>query len=190
MLLQAHHTTTDATKFFDQVNTYLSVEDRLRVQEAFALARREHGDQRRKSGELFFTHPLTVAYYLSQYHLDAPDLEAALLHDIAEDTRVSIDEIEAMFSPEVARLVNGVTKLKDVTEGIAKGKYLPPQEIQDKTLHKLFSAMTEDVRTVIIKLFDRLHNMRTIKSMKPEKQAQKKHWPFTPPWQTVWVYGI
>ena len=158
-------TTTDATKFFDQVNTYLSVEDRLRVQEAFALARREHGDQRRKSGELFFTHPLTVAYYLSQYHLDAPALEAALLHDIAEDTRVSIDEIEAMFSPEVARLVNGVTKLKDVTEGIAKGKYLPPQEIQDKTLHKLFSAMTEDVRTVIIKLFDRLQKMRTIKAM-------------------------
>ena len=173
MLLQTHHTTTDATKFFDQINTYLSVEDRLRVQEAFNLARREHGDQRRKSGELFFTHPLTVAYYLSQYHLDAPALEAALLHDIAEDTRVSIEEIEAMFSPEVARLVDGVTKLKDVIEGIAKGKRLPPQEIQDKTLHKLFSAMTEDVRTVVIKLFDRLHNMRTIKARPPHKQRQK-----------------
>ncbi len=173
MLLQAHHTTTDATKFFDQINTYLSVEDRLRVQEAFALARREHGDQRRKSGELFFTHPLTVAYYLSKYHLDAPALEAALLHDIAEDTRVSINQIETLFSPEVASLVDGVTKLKDVTEGVSKGKQLTLQEIQDKTLHKLFSAMTEDVRTVIIKLFDRLHNMRTIKAMPPHKQRQK-----------------
>lgn len=173
MLLQTDKTTADATKFFDKINTYLSVEDCLRVQKAYELARREHGDQRRKTGELFFTHPLTVAYYLSEYHLDAAALEAALLHDIAEDTRVSIEEIEADFSPEVARLVDGVTKLKDVTEGVAKGKSLPPDELKDKSLHKLFSAMTEDVRTVIIKLFDRLHNMRTIKGLPLFKQRQK-----------------
>lgn len=173
MLLHTDHTTADATKFFDKINTYLSVEDRLRVQKAFELARREHGDQRRKTGELFFTHPLTVAYYLSEYHLDSAALEAALLHDIAEDTRVSIAEIEAEFSAEVARLVDGVTKLKDVTEGVAKEKRLSPEEINDKTLHKLFSAMTEDVRTVIIKLFDRLHNMRTIKGLPPYRQRQK-----------------
>jgi GTP pyrophosphokinase len=167
------HTTIDAAEFFDRINTYLSVEDRLRVQEAFTLARREHGDQRRKSGELFFTHPLTVAFYLSEYHLDAPALEAALLHDVAEDTKVSIAEIEAQFSAEVAQLVDGVTKLKNVTEGIAKGKQLTLQEIQDQTLHKLFRAMTRDVRTVIIKLFDRLHNMRTIKAMPIHKQRQK-----------------
>jgi GTP diphosphokinase / guanosine-3',5'-bis(diphosphate) 3'-diphosphatase len=173
MLLQTDDTTADATKFFDKINTYLSVEDRLRVKKAYELARREHGEQRRKTGELFFTHPLTVAYYLSEYHLDASALEAALLHDIAEDTRVSIAEIETDFSAEVARLVDGVTKLKDVTEGVAKGKRLPPEELQDKTLHKLFSAMTEDVRTVIIKLFDRLHNMRTIKGLPLYKQKQK-----------------
>ncbi len=167
------HTTTDATEFFDCINSYLSVVDRLRVQEAFNLARREHGDQRRKSGELFFTHPLTVASYLSEYHLDAPALEAALLHDVAEDTKVSVPEIEAQFTAEVAHLVDGVTKLKDVTEGIAKGKKLTAQEIQDQTLHKLFLAMTVDVRTVIIKLFDRLHNMRTIKALPPHKQRQK-----------------
>ena len=167
------HTTTDAAEFFDRINSYLSVDDRLRVQEAFALARREHGDQRRKSGELFFTHPLTVASYLSEYHLDAPALEAALLHDVAEDTKVSVPEIEAQFTSEVAHLVDGVTKLKDVTEGVAKGKKLTPQEVQDQTLHKLFRAMTIDVRTVIIKLFDRLHNMRTIKALPPHKQRQK-----------------
>ncbi|PID86731.1 MAG: hypothetical protein CSA11_00005 [Chloroflexi bacterium] len=167
------HTTTDAAEFFDRIKSYLSVADQLRVQEAFSLARREHGEQRRKSGELFFTHPLTVASYLSEYHLDAPALEAALLHDVAEDTKVSVPEIEAQFTAEVAHLVDGVTKLKDVTEGVAKGKKLTPQEIRDQTLHKLFLAMTVDVRTVIIKLFDRLHNMRTIKAMPLHKQRQK-----------------
>ncbi|MCZ7674504.1 MAG: HD domain-containing protein [Chloroflexi bacterium] len=143
------------------------------MQDAFVLARQEHGDQRRKTGELFFNHPLTVASYLSEYHLDAAALEAALLHDVAEDTKISIEEIEAMFSAEVAQIVDGVTKLKDVTEGVAKGRRLSPQEIQDQTLHKLFRAMTIDVRTVIIKLFDRLHNMRTIHAMPLHKQRQK-----------------
>lgn len=168
-----YETTSDAAEFFAQINSYLSVEERLRVQEAFALARREHGSQRRQSGELFITHPLTVASYLSEYHLDSSALEAALLHDVAEDTKVSVEEIEKQFSSEVAQLVDGVTKLKDVIEGVAKGKRLSPQEIQDQTLHKLFRAMTVDVRTVIIKLFDRLHNMRTIKALPPHKQRQK-----------------
>jgi GTP pyrophosphokinase len=168
-----HTVTPDATQFFKQINSYLSVEDRVRVQEAFALARREHGDQRRKSGELFFTHPLTVAHYLAEYRLDASALAAALLHDIAEDTRVSIPEIEAEFGSEVARLVDAVTKLKDVTEGVAQGKRLSPAELQDATLHKLFGVMTMDVRAVIIKLFDRLHNLRTIKALPPHKQKQK-----------------
>lgn len=176
------HTTTDATEFFERINSYLRVEDRLRVQEAFSLARREHGDQRRKSGELFFTHPLTVASYLSEYHLDAPALEAALLHDVAEDTKVSIAEIEEQFTAEVAHLVDGVTKLKDVSEGIAKEMRLSPQAVQDQTLHKLFRAMTIDVRTVIIKLFDRLHNMRTIKALPPYKQRQKAK-------ETLFVYA-
>jgi RelA/SpoT family (p)ppGpp synthetase len=168
-----HTIAADGKQFFDQINKYLSDEDRICVQEAFALARREHGNQRRKSGELFFTHPLTVAYYISEYMLDAPALAAALLHDIAEDTRVTIDEIETTFGPEVARLVDGVTKLKDVTEGIAKSKELSKQEIEDLTLHKLLAAMTHDVRTVIIKLFDRLHNLRTIKSTPHARQIYK-----------------
>lgn len=168
-----HTIASDGKQFFDQINSYLSIEDRIRVQEAFALARREHGDQRRKSGELFFTHPLTVAYYLSEYMLDAPALIAALLHDVAEDTKVSIEDIEAQFGGEIARLVDSVTKLKDVTKGIAKGRQLSKKEIEDASLHKLLGVMTNDVRAVIIKLFDRLHNMHTIRATPPHRQIYK-----------------
>ena len=80
----------DAEQLFELINTYLSETDRLQVLKAFDFARREHGDQRRKTGELFFTHPVTVATYLATYRLDAAALSAALLHDIAEDTRVSV----------------------------------------------------------------------------------------------------
>ncbi|MCA9916964.1 MAG: bifunctional (p)ppGpp synthetase/guanosine-3',5'-bis(diphosphate) 3'-pyrophosphohydrolase [Anaerolineales bacterium] len=168
-----HTIASDGKQFFDQINKYLSADDRIRVQDAFALARREHGEQRRKSGELFFTHPLTVAYYISEYMLDAPALIAALLHDVAEDTRVTIEEIEEQFGKEVATLVDGVTKLKDVTKGIARRKELSKQEIEDLTLHKLLAAMTNDVRAVIIKLFDRLHNMRTIGATPYSRQVYK-----------------
>ena len=163
----------DATQFFRQINSYLNVDHRVHVQEAFAFARREHGDQRRKSGELFFTHPVTVAYYLSEFHLDAATLSAALLHDIAEDTRVSVNELESKFGPEVALLVDGVTKLKDVTKGVAQGQKMTAEELQTASLHKMFGVMTTDVRTVIVKLFDRLHNMRTIKALPFNKQLQK-----------------
>ena len=165
--------TADAEQLFELINTYLSETDRLQVLKAFDFARREHGDQRRKTGELFFTHPVTVATYLATYRLDAAALSAALLHDIAEDTRVSIGHIAAEFGSEVAGLVDGVTKLKEVTRGVAQGKKLAAEELQQATLQKLFAAMTDDVRTVIIKLFDRLHNMRTIHGMSPAKQRAK-----------------
>jgi GTP diphosphokinase / guanosine-3',5'-bis(diphosphate) 3'-diphosphatase len=171
--LMARLTLAEEAQFFGRINSYLKREDRELVRAAFTLARREHGDQRRKSGELFFTHPLTVAYYLAEYHLDAPALIAALLHDVAEDTRVSIEDIEAQFGAEVARLVDGVTKLKDVSLGVAKGRQMSPEALQHATLHKLFGVMTTDVRAVIIKLFDRLHNMRTIKAMPADNQRQK-----------------
>lgn len=169
----AHHAALDGEQFFNRINSYLSIEDRVRVQEAFALARREHGAQRRQSGELFFSHPLTVAQYLADYQLDAAALAAALLHDVAEDTFVSVEQIEQLFGSEVARLVDGVTKLKNVTAGVAKGKRLSASEIQDASLHKLLGVMTLDVRVIIIKLFDRLHNMRTIKALPPFKQRVK-----------------
>jgi GTP pyrophosphokinase len=164
----------ESQEFFSLIDTYLNSADRQRVREAHDLARREHGDQRRHSGDLFFIHPLTVALYLAEYRLDAAALAAALLHDVAEDTRVSIDEIRAHFGQDVSRLVDGVTKLKEVTAGVARDSHsLSPAEIRDATLRKLFEAMIADVRVVIVKLFDRLHNMRTIKALVVAKQRQK-----------------
>ncbi len=163
----------DGREFFELISTYLNTQDQLRLREAFELARQEHGDQRRQSGELFITHPVTVAYYLAKYRLDSAALMAALLHDVAEDTLVSIGQIEARFGSDVSRLVDGVTKLKEVTAGIARGQQLAPEEIQDASLHKMFHFMTTDVRVVLIKLFDRLHNMRTLQALPAHKQLRK-----------------
>lgn len=160
-------------QFFERIDAYLSPEDRLKVRRAFEFARQKHGVQIRKSGEPFFIHPLTVSYYLAGYYLDAQALSAALLHDVAEDVSVPIAEIAALFGAEVAVLVDGVTKLKDVSVGVAKGRQLSRQEIQDLSTQKLFHEMVNDVRVVIIKLFDRLHNMRTIKHMSVAGQERK-----------------
>ena len=169
-------------QFFACIDTYLDSREVGRVEEAYDYAHRKHGDQSRKSGEPFITHPLTVAFYLAQFHLDAHTLMAALLHDVAEDVNVPISEIEELFGSEVAYLVDGVTKLKDVSEGIAKGRHLSKQEIQDLSTQKLFREMSSDVRVVIIKLFDRLHNMRTIKHMSQEGQERKAR-------ETLYIYA-
>lgn len=163
----------DGQAFFELANSYLAGQDQLRVLEAYELARQQHGDQRRQSGELFLTHPLTVAYYLAEYKADSSALVAALLHDVAEDTLLAIDQINEQFGPEVSQLVDGVTKLKEVSAGVVRGRHLTNQEIQDASLHKMFAAMTADVRVVLIKLFDRLHNMRTIEALPPAKQQMK-----------------
>lgn len=166
------HVAPDGVEFFDLINTYLEPEARQQVSRAFTMARQEHGDERRQSGELFFTHPLTIAYYLAEFQLDAPALVAALLHDVVEDTRVSISEIEDKFGGEVARLVNGLTKFEAVADDAATQK-LSKEEVRDATLHKLFGVMTDDIRVGIIKLFDRLHNMRTIGAVPPASQRRK-----------------
>ncbi len=162
----------DGAAFFDLISTYLGPADREIVREAFELARREHGHEVRRSGEPFFTHPLTIAYYLAQYHMDAPTLAAALLHDVVEDTRVSVKEISERFGPEVGRLVDGLTKFEAVT-GDASAQLPSKEDVRDATLHKLFGVMTNDVRVGIIKIFDRLHNMRTIKATTPAAQERK-----------------
>ena len=169
-------------KFFKLIKTYLTKSELACVQEGFEMACQAHGKQRRKSGELFFTHPLTVAYYLARYHLDAATLTAALLHDVAEDTKISLNEIEKTFGETVAKLVDGVTKLKNVSDDDSQDEQLTSQELQDVTLHKLLDAMTSDMRTVIIKLFDRLHNMRTISAMPAPKQIKKAK-------ETITVYA-
>ncbi len=172
----------EGLEFFELTQTYLPVEDRKQVREAFDLAKRVHGDQKRRSGEPFFIHPLTVAYYLAIFRMDAPALIAALLHDVAEDTHVSLEEIEEGFGREVRNLVDGVTKLKEVSAEFSKGRKLNPDEIRDASLHKMFEAMTGDVRVVLVKLFDRYHNMLTISAMPPKKQAEKAS-------ETLWIYA-
>jgi GTP pyrophosphokinase len=160
-------------QFFEQIKIYLSADEQRCVQEAYFFAREKHGNQHRRSGEPFIQHPRTVAYYLATYHLDAPTLAAALLHDVAEDTSVSIREVKRRFGPEVAAIVDGVTKLKDVSKGISREHTLSKQEIQDLSTQKLFREMANDVRVVVVKLFDRLHNMRTIEHMAYESQVRK-----------------
>ncbi|MDX1663840.1 MAG: HD domain-containing protein [Candidatus Promineifilaceae bacterium] len=170
--MNSEYIEADGAPFFDLIKTYLDPEDRARVRQAFELARQEHGEERRKSGELFFTHPLTVAYYLAQYQLDAPALMAALLHDVVEDTRISVSEIESTFGSEVGRLVHGLTKFQAVAADVETGS-LSKEAERDATLHRLFAVMTDDVRVGIIKLFDRLHNMRTIGATSPSSQRRK-----------------
>lgn len=164
-------TAVDEQTFFERISSYLSTDQCNIVRAAFELARREHGDQRRKSGELFFIHPLTIAYYLAEFQLDHQALVAALLHDVAEDTNFSVANIETAFGKDVARLVDGVTKFKEVSTSSENGQRAYSKE--DATLHKLLNATTTDVRAVIIKLFDRLHNMRTIEAMPLDRQRVK-----------------
>ncbi|HON71755.1 MAG TPA: HD domain-containing protein [bacterium] len=127
----------------------------------FSLA--AHNGQKRRSGEEFFVHPLEVAKILSGMDVDAVTIASSLLHDVVEDTDVSIEEIEKRFGPEVASLVDGVTKLNRLTG-------LTGEERQAENLRKMFLAMAKDVRVIFIKLADRLHNMRTLSYLPVEKQ--------------------
>ena len=138
----------DGDEFFELIHTYLNKKDQLRVQEAFDLARREHGDQSRRSGELFFTHPLTVAYYMAEYRLDTNALMAALLHDVAEDTVVSVDQIRTIFGAEVSQLVDGVTKLERI-QRLSGTRKRPLAEAQAENVRKIVLATVKLVSKVI-----------------------------------------
>ena len=125
-----------------------------------------HEGQFRHSGEPYFTHPVEVANILAEMHLDDETIVTALLHDVVEDTKSTYAEIERRFGTNVAELVDGVTKLTNLQLSSSETK-------QAENFRKLFMAMSKDMRVILVKLADRLHNMRTIKHMRPEKQAQK-----------------
>jgi len=140
--------------------------DRERVRDAFVFACEHHAAQRRKSGEDFIVHPVGVARICAGMRLDTETLCAALLHDTVEDTSASIEEVSERFGEEIAQIVDGVTKLTGIT-------FQSRDEAQAENYRKMMVAMATDVRVILIKLADRLHNMRTIDAMPKQKQMEK-----------------
>ncbi len=153
-------------QLIDEINRYHPTKDLSMVEKAYNLAREAHGEQKRRSGEPYIIHPLCVAKILAELELDIESIVAGLLHDVAEDTDYSIEDIADMFNPDVAHLVDGVTKL-------AKIEYSSKEELQAENYRKMFLSMAKDIRVILIKVADRLHNMRTLKFMTPEKQKEK-----------------
>ncbi|CAN5852260.1 GTP pyrophosphokinase [soil metagenome] len=132
---------------------------------AHALAAEAHEGQRRKTGHPYITHPVAITWHLAHYGLDAATLAAALLHDTVEDTDVTLEQITVEFGPEIAALIDGVTKLDRI-------EYSSREEAQAATIRKMVVAMAQDVRVLLIKLVDRLHNIRTASSLTVEKQER------------------
>ena len=147
----------------------MTEEDRALVLRAFEYANRAHAEQRRKSGEPYVIHPVSVACIIAQIGLDVDSVIAGLLHDTIEDTGATVEEIARLFGEPVALLVDGVTRLTKMSD-ISVGSR---EEAQMEDLRKMFVAMAKDIRVIIIKLADRLHNMRTSQYWKTEKQQQK-----------------
>ena len=140
--------------------------DTDRIMAAYKVAEEAHKDQRRRSGEPYISHPVAVAIILVGLGMDTDTLVAALLHDVVEDTATTSDSIEKQFGKDVALMVDGVTKLGQVP-------FSTREEQQAENVRKMLLAMAQDVRVIIIKLADRLHNMRTLESMPPQKQRDK-----------------
>ncbi|HHX86646.1 MAG TPA: bifunctional (p)ppGpp synthetase/guanosine-3',5'-bis(diphosphate) 3'-pyrophosphohydrolase, partial [Firmicutes bacterium] len=135
------------------------------IEKAYHFALEAHSGQRRESGESFIIHPLGVAKILADMELDVITIAAGLLHDVVEDTGVSLEAIEREFDQEVALLVDGVTKLGRV-------EFTSKEEQQAETLRKMFIAMAKDIRVILIKLADRTHNLRTLRYLKTSKQKE------------------
>ena len=148
------------------VRTYNPKTNAKMLADAFVYGAEMHDGQFRHSGEAYFTHPIAVAYILAEQQMDDATLITALLHDTIEDTGTTYAEVEARFGKEIAELVDGVTKLTNLQLNSSETK-------QAENFRKLFMATSRDLRVTLVKLADRLHNMRTIKSMREDKQAQK-----------------
>lgn len=149
------------------IKKYHPSDDISMVEKAYRIAKNAHEGQLRKSGEPYIIHPLCVAIILADLELDKESITAGILHDVVEDTVMTSEELAQEFGEEVELLVNGVTKLGQLN--YSKDKV----EVQAENLRKMFLAMAKDIRVILIKLADRLHNMRTLQHMKPEKQKEK-----------------
>ena len=157
---------TTADKLVALVRTYNPRTNEALIRKAFDFGEAMHDGQFRHSGERYFTHPIAVAAILARQQMDDATVITALLHDTIEDTKANYKEVEKLFGRDIAELVDGVTKLTNI-------QLTSTQTKQAENFRKLFMAMSRDLRVILVKLADRLHNMRTISSMRPEKQAQK-----------------
>ena len=149
------------------IKLYHPSDDISLIEKAYKVAKECHGEQKRKSGEPYIIHPLSTAIILAQLELDKETIVAGLLHDVIEDTTMTKEEVTNVFGDDVAELVDGVTKLTQLSYDTDK------VEEQAENLRKMFLAMAKDIRVILIKLADRLHNMRTLQYMTPEKQREK-----------------
>ena len=159
-------------KLIKRIRSYHPSDNLTMVEKAYELAKEAHESQLRKSGEPYIIHPLEVAYILADLELDIESIVAGLLHDVVEDTEYTLGDIESLFNKEVALLVDGVTKLGQI-QYASQNKQMQKEEIQAENYRKMFLAMAQDIRVVLIKLADRLHNMQTLKYMAPHKQKEK-----------------
>ncbi|MCH3951476.1 MAG: bifunctional (p)ppGpp synthetase/guanosine-3',5'-bis(diphosphate) 3'-pyrophosphohydrolase [Acidaminococcus sp.] len=162
---QLDPTPISAEEFYQMISEYLTPRQVEFVREAYNFAAEKHAAQKRASGEPYIIHPLGVATILAQLKMDDVTLAAAFLHDVVEDTDTTLEQLTDIFGLEVAGLVDGVTKL-------GKIEYISREEQQVENYRKMFLAMAKDIRVVLIKLADRLHNMRTMKYMPPHKQKR------------------
>ena len=153
----------------NRIKSIHSEEELKVIDKAFAIANEYHGDQKRKSGEPYIIHPIAVCDILIDLGMDWQSLVSALLHDVVEDTPYTLDQLKEDFGEEVAVLVDGVTKLGQVQINSSEAK----EEAQAENIRKMLLAMSKDIRVIIVKLADRVHNMRTLQFMAPQKQRDK-----------------
>ncbi|TBL81864.1 RelA/SpoT family protein [Paenibacillus thalictri] len=152
-------------QLLEKASSYLKENDLKRIREAYDFAEQAHTGQVRKSGEPYILHPLAVAEILVNMQMDTTSIIAALLHDVVEDTTVSLETVHEKFGPTCAMLVDGLTKLEKI-------KFKTKEEQQNENYRKMFVAMAQDIRVILIKLADRLHNMRTLKYQSEESQRR------------------
>ncbi|HSO07726.1 MAG TPA: HD domain-containing protein, partial [Pelomicrobium sp.] len=156
---------SEAELLFKELSDYLKSEDVVQLESAYHFSKAAHHGQFRKTGDPYISHPLAVTQILAQMRLDPQALTAALLHDVMEDTRVTKAEIASIFGAPVAELVDGVSKLDRI-------QFQSAEEAQAENFRKMLLAVSRDVRVILIKLADRLHNMRTLAHMPERKQRE------------------